>query len=224
MGLHLNYELRLPASVSRAKAIALLGRLRDFALTTQVDEVSPLADVSGECPDESNEDGAQAWRCIHWWAEFLGDPSADEEEPRYIGDPRSAVGFRVDPGDRSETATFGLMYRHAEIGDHEEWFWWCACKTQYASVISDDHLIRVHTSLVAILDVAIELGFDVEVRDETGYWQSRSTAVLVAEVAKMNRIVAKFAGAFSDAIGDQHDVRASIFEHPRFERLEMGES
>jgi hypothetical protein len=116
--------------------------------------------------------------------------------------------------------------RHRSLdGKHEEWFWWCGCKTQYASLISDDHLVTVHTSLVAILDYAIELGFDVVVRDETGYWESRSAQALIAEVHKMNRIVAKLAGALGDALGDalghDHSLQAPIFEHRQFEHLEM---
>ena len=77
--------------------------------------------------------------------------------------------------------------------------------------------------MVAILDAAVRIGFDVTVRDETGYWQSRSTEMLLSAVRKMNQLVARFAGAMSDAIGERHDVRAPIFEHPTFERLEMGE-
>ena len=223
MGLHLNFELRLPARTPRSEVARMLGLLRDFAATTKVAEVSPLVDLEVDRSAYINDDVARAYRCLHFIAEILGEPSPDNDEPHYTGDPRSAIGFRVDPGERAETAAFALMFRRAVSGDHEEWFWWCGCKTQYASVVSDEHLVTVHTSLVAILDMAIELGFDVVVRDETGYWESRSTETLITEVAKMNRIVARFAGAFSDAIGDGLDVRGAIFEHPRFERLEMGE-
>lgn len=223
MGLHLNYEFRLPADTPRAVVARMLGELRDFAATTRVADVSPLVDLSVDGPESAADDVGRAWHCVHLFARILGDPIPDDEIPLYTGDPSSAIGFRVDPGDGAETATFALMYRRADLGTHEEWFWWCGCKTQYASVISDEHLITVHTSMVAILDEAVRLGFDVVVRDETGYWESRSTDVLVAEVTKMNRLVARFAGAVSDAIGDKHDVQASIFEHPRFERLEMEE-
>lgn len=222
MGLHLNYELRLAAETPRAIVAQVLGELRDFAATTRVAEVSPLVDLSVDCPD-ANDDAALGWQCVHLFARILADPMPHDEPPRYRGDPSSAIGFRVDPGEGAETATFALMRRRAEAGPDEEWFWWCACKTQYASVISDEHLITVHTSMVAILDEAVRLGLDVVVRDETGYWESRSTDVLVNEVTKMNRLVARFAGAFSDTIGDKHDVQASIFEHPRFEQLEMEE-
>jgi hypothetical protein len=73
---------------------------------------------------------------------------------------------------------------------------------------------------VSLLDYAIEIGVDVVVRDETGYWQSRDVATLIDEVHEMNRVVAKFAGAMSDQL-TQHDVRSAIFHHPDFENLEM---
>jgi hypothetical protein len=223
MGLHLNYELRLTGDVPRSRVASLLGALRKRALSTQVASVSPLADLSADGEADS-DDGPDATRAaIRLFAKLLGDPVRDEEIQHYTGDPCSAIGFTVDPGRGSETATFGLMNRRAEIGGDEEWFWWCACKTQYVSVVSDAHLVTVHTSLVAILDAALELGFDVVVRDETGYWESRSASVLLESVAKMNRLIAKFAGALSDAIGNEHSVAAPIFEHRAFERLEMGE-
>ena len=113
-----------------------------------------------------------------------------------------AVGFAVKPGDYCEAATFGLAWAPPKDEDgnrlHDEpyiWHWHTVCKTQYASVISDEHLIRCHTSLVALLDRAPALGLGVTVRDETHYWETRDTGRLLAEVREMNRIVARFAGA-----------------------------
>jgi hypothetical protein len=77
--------------------------------------------------------------------------------------------------------------------------------------------------LVQLLDHAITLGIEVDVYDETHYWESRDSRRLIAEVHAMNRLVARVAGQLSDAMGEAQQVRAPIFEHPRFERLEMGE-
>jgi hypothetical protein len=89
--------------------------------------------------------------------------------------------------------------------------------------LSDAHLIACHTTLIDMLDHAIQLGFAVDVYDETQYWETRDTSRLVVEVHAMNQLVARFAGRLSDAIGEGHAVHAPIFEHPRFERLEMGD-
>lgn len=98
--------------------------------------------------------------------------------------PRSFRIARVHPGDRCEGATFGFAApspadspewpRHAHV--YTDWHWHCCCKTQYASVVSDAHLVHCHLPLVALLEAAARLGITTEVRDETGYWATRDTA------------------------------------------------
>jgi hypothetical protein len=139
-----------------------------------------------------------------------------------------AGAFAVNPGDRCETATFWLTWvpREDEDGNPRHgapfiWHWHAVPKTQYASALGDEHLIRCsHVSLVTLLDKAAELGFEVTVPDETHYWETRDTNILLTEMREMNRIVAHFAGAFHDAIGEHGQVGGAIFEHPEFEELE----
>ena len=139
------------------------------------------------------------------------------------GEPETARAFLVNAGSGCETAIFGFLLRGDEAGSVREWFWHACCKTQYASTVSDAHLIKCHTSLVAMLDHAVTLGVDVTVRDETHYWETRDEQRLLAEVHAMNQIVARFAGRFADALGDAHRLEAPIFDHPRYEHLEMGD-
>jgi hypothetical protein len=220
MGLHLNYELRLPASTSPRDVAGVLERLRTFATTRSFEEVSALHTTAGvDIPIDPATDQA---RVIQTFASIIASPYDDDDPPLH-GDVDSAQGFYINPGKGCETATFGFLKRADASDRHREWFWHAFCKTQYASVVSDDHLVMCHTSLVAVLDHAILLGIAVVVRDETHYWETRDEARLIAEVHAMNRLVAAFAGRFSDAVGTAHSVQAPIFEHPRFERLEMGE-
>jgi len=217
IGLHLNYELRLPATTPRDVVIATLTNLHAFAQTLTLDALSPLLVERGDPIDEPDRLAS-----LRFWAPIIAEPY-DEDVPPLTGDPQTAQGFFVHPGRRCETASFGLLRRADSRGEHAEWFWRCSCKTQYASIVSDAHLIACHTALVQLLDHAISLGINVEVYDETRYWETRDTARLVAEVHTMNQLVARFAGRLSDAIGEGPDVQAPIFEHPRFERLEMGD-
>jgi hypothetical protein len=115
------------------------------------------------------------------------------------------------------------MRRADEDARHREWFWHCSCKTQYASVVGDQHLVACHAGLARLLDRAASLGVDLTVRDETHYWDTRDERRLIAEVHRMNQIVARIAGKLSDATGPEHAVRAPIFQHAQFERLEMGQ-
>jgi hypothetical protein len=157
------------------------------------------------------------WR----WAEVIADPDP-ELELRCIGDVATATGFGIHPGRGCEAANFGFLHRAETDGSNAEWFWHHCCKTQYASVVGWEHLLHCHTSLVALLDYAIERGIDVVVRDEGHYWETRDTSRLITEVDYMNKVVAALAGRLGDAIERTgHAVGAPIFEHPEFEHLEM---
>lgn len=222
MGMHLNYELRLPAQTTPIAVRDTLSTLHQFARTQPFAYVSPMIQA-----DDTDDVSAPRRESLQFYARALATPY-DEDVPPLTGNPDSAIGFLVNAGKGCETAAFALLQRHDPDGTPAEWFWHCCCKTQYASVVSDAHLIACHTSLTNVLDHAIRLGLDVVVRDEGHYWETRDTARLLSEVAYMNKLVAQFAGAFSDAVSKQdlaQDVKmdAPIFDHPRFERLEMGE-
>ena len=217
MGLHLNWELCLSGSWTEAAVDAVLLELRDFACERPFEEVSRLVAGGG--------DRRRSWvTTLDTWARIIAKPY-DEDAPPLYGDPGTARAFFVNAGRGCETASFGFLKRADGEGGHAEWFWHCVCKTQYASVVSDEHLIACHTGLVAVLDRASELGIGVVVRDETHYWETRDISILVNEVHEMNRIVARIAGAMSDAFEGhgEHALQAPIFEHRRFEQLEMGE-
>ncbi|HKO15139.1 MAG TPA: hypothetical protein VJU87_02815 [Gemmatimonadaceae bacterium] len=225
MGLHLNFELHLPATTSREEIAQKLELLREHALGTPVYRVTDLYSADHVLA----KDDPSADRLEHFfrmWASIIAHPTTDHPERDMIGDERTALGFVVAPGQGCEPAPFGFYRRRHETGLREEWHWHTCCKTQYASVVSDEHLVTCHTALVSILDRALALGIAVIVRDETGYWLARDVTVLIESVHQMNRIVATFAGALSDQIAEQSSsvaVQAPIFEHHRFERLEMGE-
>jgi hypothetical protein len=248
MGLHLRYEIRLPADRSEADVLDRLAALRERALALPFDEVSDvvrfgeraLADVPPlrGLALESLAHVVQLNASFHrdtLYRERLGLGEEDEYEVvdehtrRYRrievphDAPASVIGFAIAPGQGSEPASFTLTRLNGpEVTTR--WSGECFCKTQYASMLGDEHLLRCHGSLVALLDAAVELGFEVEVHDETSYWESRDARALTESVAEMNRIVAGFAGAFTDAVReagvDSRQVRGAIFEHPDFERLE----
>ena len=204
-------------STQRDAVARKLTDLHAFAQTLGCDDVSPvLIEHGGPIVD------GDRLNALRFWAEIIAAPW-DEDVPQLTGDTDSAMGFLVNPGRGCETAHFGFLRRADTNGAHAEWFWRCSCKTQYASTVSDEHLVACHTALVRVLDHAISLGINVDVDDETHYWDTRDESRLVDEVHKMNQIVARFAGRLSDEIGEGKDVQASIFEHPRFERLEMGD-
>lgn len=223
MGLHLCYRLTLPGKTSVPEVRAKVEALKKFASTIGFDAVlgptEYTLDELVEEPDHRELVPILVRTMAGDQPDFYGIGSADP----------CVMVFLVAPGRRCEPAVFGFIApgSRAKYEDSEddlspgEWFWSGACKTQYASVISNDHLIKCHVGLVRVLEFAASLGIGVSVEDETGYWEHRSTAKLIAAVDDMNRIIARLAGALSDRMGEQHDLQAPIFEHSEFEHLEM---
>ena len=225
MGLHLCYRITLPGDTPLDEVRTKLAALRDFASTLGFEAIYG--------PDEYSVDEIVEERDRREIVSILVSTMAGDS-PDFYGfrssDP-SVVTMLIAPGKGCEPAIFGFIppgsrvaYPDLEDDLHPgEWFWSGACKTQYASIVSNEHLVKCHVGLVQVLDHAVSLGIGVSVEDETGYWEHRSTKKLIAAVDDMNRLIARFAGAVSDQIGHEHRVEASIFEHPEFEHLEAEE-
>jgi len=139
--MHLNWEFHLPADTNAETATELLTALRARALEMPFEEVTRLI----EQPSGPSIDHLEGYVAL--WAKIISKP--DEEDSR-VGDLSTARGFGVYPGKRCEGATFGFVKRAEVNGGSPEWFWHHCCKTQYASVVSHEHLIKCHTSLVAL--------------------------------------------------------------------------
>ena len=226
MGLTISYTLGLPASSPRATVVERVEQLRAAAERLPFEMVGPMIALeAGETLGDMNPPDPLEF-AFRLWASH--GPDADDPETGGFADTMpEAVGFIVMPGAHCEPAPFGLAWVPPRDDDWQvlrgqpwTWHWAAACKTQYASIVSAGHFVRCHTSIVALLDEAVKLGFDVRVNDEGAFWESRDTDRLLAHVDHMNRIVAAFAGAVHDRIGGEHRLEAPIFEHPDFERLE----
>jgi hypothetical protein len=226
MGLTLHFSLALPATTPREEVTERLRQLHQFASRLPAETVGPMTMTSaGRSLGDGSESRDRLSQLFRLWAWLQLDPGTTAVDRDMLPD---AVGFAVILGGHSEPAIFGLAWRPPRDEDWNPlpdepwaWRWHCACKTQYASIEGDEHFVTCHTTLVSLLDEAARIGFDVEVTDEGGYWESRDVDRLLTEMRKMNRIVARFGGALHDAIGAEHFVEATIFEHPEFERLEM---
>lgn len=207
MGLHINYELRLPPSTTSDEVTELLERLHGRAESLGFPLMTGMMTWS--------EGAVEEWhQCFRILTEIVSHFASQEGRARVeLG---SARGFLVHPGRGCEPASIGLLKCTANAEGNHEWFWYCRCKTQFASVFGDEYFLECHERMVALLDDAIALGVNVIVRDETGYWPSRDRDATLGEVKKMNRIIARFAGAFSDRVSG---VGSPIFDHPDFERL-----
>jgi hypothetical protein len=232
MGLTVYYELSLPGSTSDEAACQFMERLRNYACSLAPGRLTALIEHS---LTELLEKRTLPWAGLDAHFHAAARCNLDEASAALADadhDRRSVVGFNMHPGRGCEALALGLMRPGLTVppedvqldGPWDVWYWHFFCKTQYASVVSNDHLIRCHLMVVQMLEEAARLGATVEVRDDTGYWTHRSTEQLIREVDRMNEIVARIAGAFHDAMPadseNTHRVEGAIFEHPDFERLE----
>ena len=230
MGLSICYELRLPGNTSEVRVTEIVEQLRDRSRALDLDHTSPIYRLSLA---ELQIDRTPSWTSLDFFfyvvaSVTLGLRDNDASYGDQAVEQTAAIGFAAHPGRDCEAASFGFvrpLLRHAPANsenptDWNKWIWYACCKTQYASTVSSEHLIRCHLAIIELLEEASRLGVDVTVHDETGYWETRSTEHLVAEVEKMNRVVAAFGGALHDAVSPEKSVAGSIFEHPEFERLE----
>jgi hypothetical protein len=200
MGLRIHYDLQLPREVSDRLARAILGHLRTFASTLVVESISPvyrrsLGELLRRPPADVDELEANFERVA---AANLYEVDVALEKVEDRG-KRAASGFVVHPGRGCAAAAFGLMRPGltAPPAHFDKdlpwncWWWRASCETQYASIISVEHLIDCHLAVVHVLDEADRLGVAVHVRDETGYWETRSVQQLLEAVDRANGIMAR---------------------------------
>ena len=231
MGLTLNFQLRLPGELSKAAVLGVLGQLRERATTLGFAQVSPIFTVApGEDFFASLEKPVPFELLFRHMVPCL--TRAWETDTRGNAEwtqlaTTDVLGFVIDPGDGCDHAIFGFgaAMSHGTADRAEtaqppgDWFWDGFCRTQYASTNGDEHFLRCHLSLVALLDSAIKLGIRVEVSDDGGYWETRSTEHLLAKLRTNNVLMAKIAAKMREALPDPDDLEAPIFDHPDYEAL-----
>lgn len=147
--------------------------------------------------------------------------------------PLKVIGFSAWPGPGCESMNIYLAQYPKTI----EWRWqerktrihgWLGqgfTKTQYANdprAGGTPNFIRCHLCVVKALEVAKKMGMIVKVSDEGGYWKNRrkkdAIKNLVAEVGSWDQMIAAYAGAFRDAVGN---VETAMDGRPDFESLEF---
>lgn len=241
MGLTLHYTLALPGSTSSAGVRRRLDDLRRRAAALKsgrVDEelmefegssarkfplgglsVPVVYNAAGRPRVAMNIDESETWDWVEPEDIALFRVHFEGAETAFFGVARFPETFPCRTSDRR--ATVALPVPRTLGRWYSEW----ACKTQYAAdprCGGRENFLRAHLTLIAVLDAARELGFELTVSDEGGYWESRSIPVLLGELDRMDRLVAGFAGFLKDRLGK--DMRGSlegpILARPDFENLE----
>ena len=102
--------------------------------------------------------------------------------------------------------------------------WQHFCKTQYAGnpkLGGEANFLKAHLSLIELLDRIGAAGVKVRIRDDTKYAQHRNVDRLLSSLRQWDAVIARIAGQFSDAMGDDAVLlMAPIKQRPDFEHLE----
>lgn len=237
MGLSLSYELRMHANANEARR--LIQQLHEFAIAQSFQEVSDIAEWPLPAGHESDELSAENERWLKICGTQYGQKRMPDGETVWIDiAPTHLVAFAIQPAEGSETAQFGLAC-HPSVIEYDYqgasqlietdlagvYSWAQCCKTQYAGLKQHggfDNFAQAHCGLVKLLDHARELGIQVEVKDDSEYWEQRDRDKLRSSLEEWNGLIAAFAGQLKDRLGPQleHGIQAPIFTAPDFEHLE----
>ena len=232
MGLTVFYELRAPVTATRSRA--LIAQLHGAARELAFDQISAVHEFRAPGRDPRARDQPSllltATRAIEY------DAATGERRTLFV--PPEHCTFFSARVNGAESASIGLASYASHVVLEEErgrriptsldgrYSWHSWCKTQYAALPAcggTANFLRAHLALIHLRDRARDLGLEIEVRDDGGYFESRSEAKLLAELDACNRVVAALAGHIKDALSKLFHVEvieAPITRHPDFERLE----
>lgn len=104
---------------------------------------------------------------------------------------REVVIFDLWPGEGCEGAYFYFIKNKT----NNTWYASGFCKTQYA-----EHFIRCHLLIVDLYDMFKEKDFDIEVKDEGGYWETRDLKVLAKNLNDYTYLLLNIAGALKKQV------------------------
>jgi hypothetical protein len=249
MGLTIHYTLSLPAKTTVPEVRQKLRTLRQACLDLPFQEVSEMLEFRGEeCNPDRLERGhphrwflGQADSHICFQIASSGKPLAVQQlqDGCYSRTvlPTHVIGFSCYPGNGSEEANIGLSRfpktvivgnnrtgkdHRIKVADGDCWKWHSFCKTQFANEHGLEHFLQCHLSVVAMLDAAKRLGFDVTVNDESDYFEKRDVHGLVKAIGSWDQMIAAFGGSLKDAAGNAGmTIESPIFARKDFETLEM---
>ena len=102
------------------------------------------------------------------------------------------ISLYLWPGEGCESSELNLQKRKRKFV--------CSsfCKTQYA-----EQFVKCHLLVVQLLDMLKAEGFDVDVYDEGGYWQTRDLKVLAKNINDYTSLISSVLGGLKSAAGEK---------------------
>jgi hypothetical protein len=226
MGLTIHYDLK--TNLTKPQDIRqLVESMRQHALDLPFKEVSEIKEFTGPETSWETEDDPDRWLKI----QTAGHASLGQTHYRVPA--LNIVALHTWPGEGCEQANFGFCQYPAYFKPEKRriatnligWQWHSFCKTQYASdpkCGGTEYFLRCHLCVIKMLDFIKQTGHvEVEVSDESDYWQHRDIKKLAQKVGEWNELVAGVASELrSTADAEGKNIVAPITGFPNFEHLE----
>jgi hypothetical protein len=205
MGLTINYKI---TAKSKKQALEGLEKLRQRCLDMPFEEVGEVQckeitkeitkywhKLQDECfyPNNSKENLENRNRLIEEKGFSIWDMiNADNR----IG---TIINLNIWPGEGCEPCDIAFFIEKGKKIVSKGFF----CKTRYAV-----HFLRNHTSVCAMLDIAKEVGFKVEVNDEGKYFETRDIKILAKNLDDYNGFISAIGGKIKEIWGEENVVSA----------------
>jgi hypothetical protein len=227
MGLTIHYGLK--SDRKDADGVRpLVQEFRRLAQQLPFQEVGEVAEFQGEgCRRSSRDDP-------HGWLRIQAGQYLQVGQQHIRVEPTHVIAFTTVPGDGSEPANIGLarfpesiqIERHGKKQTQPTnlhgWSWHSFCKTQYASNShygGTANFVRCHLCVIGLLDaIKTRQLAQVDVDDESDFWDHRDVRRLATTVGEWNQMVAAAVGQIKDS--GVFAVEAPITQYPDFEHLE----
>jgi hypothetical protein len=157
--IRIRYYLSLPAETTRQNAEKLLKKLRQFCLDKPFNAVSSFVSCSSQSilQNEAIDFPNQCFKQVV---------------------PKTKMGFTCLIGGETARQFHLYLYKYPDfLGTKVPWFFdgccWVAPKTP------EHEFLTLHLAVIAALDHAKELGFEIEVKDGGAYWKNRNRKKLL---------------------------------------------
>lgn len=182
MGLTIHWSLRAPEGWGETEIKDALSKLRDFALTLPLKEVSDVLYFAGDDANYSKgpKDDPHKW---------LKSQAQNYDEKAM---PTKFYALSTWPGEGCEGANFGLGF----YADSNSWTWSSFCKTQYSEDFAGCHL-----AVITLLDFCKKLGFLERVSDEGDYWETRDLKKLAGNINQSTDMLKALSGVLKGVAG-----------------------
>jgi hypothetical protein len=249
MGLTISYRMKVHIETDGSRR--LVAAMRDFALAQGFEAVTPVYEEDppdGRYEFERAEERPADLKTgsiylprrradgldelvhvpsLHAVAFLAAVPGAEPAEFGLASHP-PVVAHREDVvswPDGIEERRVGAGARVEFATDLDGWYsWYAFSKTQFAAdpkLGGAENFLRAHLAITGVLDECRRLGIEVNVTDESGYWEHRDREALLRELARWNELIAAFTGRMTDELAKRGvSTESAMKGRADFEHLE----